>query len=58
MDERVMYTCYAQVHGWFPPHDRDVIGDGDGKRLIIPHAMTEGGLLAVFRPSTTGTSAA
>jgi len=47
MDESFIYAHHASKKGWFHPSDRDVIGDGDGKRLIIMHAMTDNGLLAV-----------
>jgi transposase len=47
MDESYIHTHLANKKGWFHPSDRDVIGDDDGKRLIILHAMTERGLLAV-----------
>ena len=46
-DESWIYAHLASKKGWFHPTDRDVIGDGDGKRLIILHAMTDRGLLAV-----------
>jgi transposase len=47
VDESWIYAHLASKKGWFHPNDRDVIGDGDGKRLIILHAMTDRGLLAV-----------
>ena len=47
MDESFIHAHLASKKGWFHPSDRDVIGDDDGKRLIILHAMTENGLLAV-----------
>lgn len=47
MDESFIYAHHASKKGWFHPSNRDVIGDGDGKRLIILHAMTDSGLLAV-----------
>jgi transposase len=47
VDESYIHTHHASKKGWFHPSNRDVIGDGDGKRLIILHAMTECGLLAV-----------
>ena len=47
MDESFIYAHHASKRGWFHPSNRDVIGDGDGKRLIILHAMTDNGLLAV-----------
>jgi transposase len=47
VDESYIHAHHASKKGWFQINDRDVIGDGDGKRLIILHAMTENGLLAV-----------
>jgi hypothetical protein len=47
MDESYIHTHIASKKGWFHSSDRDVIGDGDGKRLIILHAMAEKGLLAM-----------
>lgn len=47
IDESFIYAHHANKKGWFHISDRDVIGDGDGKRLIILHAMTDRGLLAV-----------
>jgi hypothetical protein len=47
MDESYIHAHHANKKGWFHPSNRDVIGDGDGKRLIILHAMTENGLLAI-----------
>jgi hypothetical protein len=47
MDESFIYAHHASKKGWFHPSNLDVIGDGDGKRLIILHAMTDSGLLAV-----------
>jgi transposase len=47
MDESYIHSHHATKKGWFHPSNRDVIGDGDGKRLIILHAMTDNGLLAV-----------
>jgi hypothetical protein len=47
MDESFIHAHHASKKGWFHPSNRDVIGDGDGKRLIILHAMTDRGLLAV-----------
>ena len=47
MDESFIYGHHSHKKGWFHPNNRDVIGDGDGKRLIILHAMTDNGLLAV-----------
>jgi transposase len=47
MDESYIHAHHASKKGWFQINDRDVIGDGDGKRLIILHAMTDSGLLAV-----------
>jgi transposase len=47
VDESYIHTHHAAKKGWFHPSNPDVIGDNDGKRLIILHAMTEGGLLAV-----------
>lgn len=47
VDESFIYAHHAHTMGWFHVSDRDVIGDGDGKRLIILHAMTENGLLTV-----------
>ena len=47
MDESYIHAHLASKKGWFHPSDRDVIGDDNGTRLIILHAMTENGLLAV-----------
>jgi Winged helix-turn helix len=47
VDESYIHAHHASKKGWFHPKDRDVIGDRDGTRLIILHAMTENGLLAV-----------
>ena len=47
VDESYIHAHHAQKKGWFHSSCRDVIGDGDGKRLIILHAMTDNGLLAV-----------
>jgi transposase len=47
VDESYIHAHHASKKGWFHPSNRDVIGDGDGKRLIILHAMTDSGLLAV-----------
>jgi hypothetical protein len=47
IDESYIHTHHASKKGWFHPSNRDVIGDSDGTRLIILHAMTDDGLLAV-----------
>jgi len=47
MDESFIYAHHARRRGWFHESSRDVIGDDDGKRLIILHAMTDHGFLAV-----------
>ncbi len=47
VDESYIHSHHASKKGWFHPTDRDVIGDDAGKRLIILHAMTDSGLLAV-----------
>jgi len=47
VDESFIHAHHASKKGWFHPSNREVIGDGDGKRLIILHAMTDSGLLAV-----------
>lgn len=47
VDESYIHAHHASKNGWFHISDRDVIGDSDGKRLIILHAMTDSGLLAV-----------
>lgn len=47
MDESYINTHLANKYGWFHEDDRDVIGDCNGKRLIIMHAMSERGLLAI-----------
>jgi transposase len=47
MDESYIHTHHASKKGWFRLTDCDVLGDGDGKRLIILHAMTDNGLLCV-----------
>jgi transposase len=47
VDESYIHAHHASKKGWFHPKDRDVIGDDNGTRLIILHAMTENGLLAV-----------
>ena len=40
MDESYIHAHHCSKKGWFHPSKLDVIGDGDGKRLIIIHAMT------------------
>ena len=47
MDESYIHAHHSSKKGWFHPNNPDVIGDDDGKRLIIIHAMTDRGLLAV-----------
>jgi hypothetical protein len=47
VDESYIHAHHSSNKGWFHPSNRDVIGDDDGKRLIILHAMTDNGLLAV-----------
>jgi len=47
VDESYIYAHHASKKGWFHLNDRDVIGDDNGTRLIILHAMTDSGLLAV-----------
>jgi hypothetical protein len=47
VDESYIHSHHASKKGWFHPNNREVIGDSDGKRLIILHAMTDRGLLAV-----------
>lgn len=47
VDESYIHTHHASRKGWFHLNDRDVIGDDNGTRLIILHAMTDSGLLAV-----------
>src|SRR5207253_2308200 len=47
MDESYIHAHHACKKGWFQSNDRDVIGDDDGTRLIILHAMTDNGLLTV-----------
>jgi len=46
-DESYIHAHQASKYGWVPASDPDVIGDDKGKRIIILHAMTEDGLLAV-----------
>jgi len=46
-DESYIHAHQASKYGWFPAGNCDVIGDDTGKRIIILHAMTEDGLLAV-----------
>jgi len=46
-DESYIHAHQASKYGWFPAGDHDAIGDDNGKRIIILHAMTEDGLLAV-----------
>ena len=46
-DESYIHAHQASKYGWVPAGDHDVIGDDKGKRIIILHAMTEDGLLAV-----------
>ena len=53
-DESYIHTHHSTKKGWFSAHDCDVIGDSDGKRLILLHAMTERGLLAT--PDAAGTN--
>jgi len=47
VDESYIHAHHASKKGWFHSSDRDVIGDDNGTRLIILHAMTDNGLLAV-----------
>jgi len=47
VDESFIHAHHASKKGWFHASDRDVIGDDNGTRLIILHAMTDSGLLAV-----------
>jgi hypothetical protein len=47
VDESYIHAHHASKKGWFHPSNRDVIGDDNGTRLIILHAMTDCGLLAV-----------
>lgn len=54
MDESYIHTHTATKYGWFNNENRDVIGDGDGKRLILVHAMTDTRLLRV--PDTSSTN--
>jgi len=46
-DESYIHAHQASKYGWVSAGDPDVIGDDKGKRIIILHAMTEDGLLAV-----------
>ena len=45
-DESYIHTHHATKKGWFPTKDRDVMGDSNGTRLILLHAMTDDGLLS------------
>jgi hypothetical protein len=47
VDESYIHAHHGGKKGWFHPSSRDVIGDDNGTRLIILHAMTDSGLLAV-----------
>jgi len=47
VDESYIHAHHASRKGWFHSSDCDVIGDDNGTRLIILHAMTDSGLLAV-----------
>ena len=47
VDESYIHAHHASKKGWFHSSNRDVIGDDNGTRLIILHAMTDNGLLAV-----------
>jgi transposase len=47
VDESYIHAHHASKKGWFHISDRDVIGDDNGTRLIILHAMADSGLLAV-----------
>jgi len=47
VDESYIHAHHASKKGWFHASDRDVIGDDNGTRLIILHAMTDNGLLTV-----------
>jgi len=47
MDESFIHAHLASKKGWLHPSDPDVIGDVNGTRLIILHAMTENGLLTM-----------
>jgi len=46
-DESYTHAHQASKYGWVAADDNSVIGDDKGKRIIILHAMTEDGLLAV-----------
>jgi hypothetical protein len=54
MDESFIHHHHASKFGWFHPKDSNVIGDNNGTRLILLHAMTDHGLLAV--PGEGGTN--
>jgi len=47
VDESYIHAHHASKKGWFHLNDRDVIGDDNGTRLIILHAMTDNGLLTM-----------
>jgi len=47
MDESFIHAHLARKKGWFHTSSRDVIGDDNGTRLIILHAMTDNGLLVI-----------
>lgn len=47
VDESYIHAHHASKFGWFQVNDRDVLGDSGGKRLILLHAMTDSGLLAM-----------
>ena len=47
VDESYIHAHHASKKGWFHPSNRDVVGDDNGTSLIISHAMTDSGLLAV-----------
>ena len=47
VDESYIHAHHASKKGWFHISNCDVIGDDNGQRLIILHAMTGSGLLTV-----------
>lgn len=53
-DESFIHQHHSCQLGWVRVGDPSVVGDSDGKRLILLHAMTDSGLLAV--PEAAGTN--
>ena len=53
-DESFIHCHHQTKYAWLRVGDPSVTGDSDGKRLILLHAMTDSGLLAV--PDSAGSN--